>query len=118
MLNLEYLKIFIFLVVALGFISLLVFLSFLLNKDLGLINKKKPVECGSQLLGSGKNQIEINFFIVAIVFVVFEIELLVVLPWALFFYHTTVFSFVSMMLFLFILVLGLIIEYLNDIFNF
>jgi len=80
MLNLEYFKILIFFFVTLVFVSLLVTLSFLLNKDKGLFNKKKPVECGSHLFGSGKSRIEINFFIVAIIFVVFEVELLVIIP--------------------------------------
>jgi NADH:ubiquinone oxidoreductase subunit 3 (subunit A) len=80
MLYLEYIKILIFLIVSILFISLLIIISFLLNKDRGLFNKKKPVECGSHLFGSGKARIEVNFFIIAIIFVVFEIELLVIIP--------------------------------------
>jgi NADH:ubiquinone oxidoreductase subunit 3 (subunit A) len=80
MLFLEYLKIFIFFIVTTIFISILITISCLLNKDRGLSNKKKPVECGSHLFGSGKARIEINFFIIAMIFVVFEVELLIVIP--------------------------------------
>lgn len=113
MLKLEYLKILIFFIVALLFVLLLVFLSFLLNKDTNLINKKKPVECGSHLFGSGKYKIEVNFFIIAIIFVVFEVELLIIVPWLIFFVSTE-HSLLVILIFIFILLLGLIFEYLSN----
>jgi len=80
MLKIEYLKILIFVLVALPFVIFLIFVSSLLIKDMNMSNKRKPVECGGQTFGSGKNRIEINFFIVALIFIIFEIEVTVIIP--------------------------------------
>jgi len=117
MLKLEYAKILVFLVVVFCFVFLLVALSWLLTKDLNLSHKKKPVECGSQAFGSGKNRIEVNFYIIAIIFVIFEVELIIILPWLLFLWESFWFSFWPATLFLFILCVGLVFEYLKGTFK-
>jgi NADH-quinone oxidoreductase subunit A len=112
-LNLEYFKILLFFIVSLLFISILIGINSLLVKDSSLINKKKPVECGAQLFGSGKMRLEINFFIVAIIFVVFEIELLVIIPWILLISYSYLYSIFPVLIFLFVLTVGLVFEYLS-----
>jgi len=80
MLKFEYFKIIIFFFISLLVVSTLVGLSFFLNKNNFKLNSKKPVECGSHSFGSGRNKIEINFYIIAVLFVVFEIEFIVLMP--------------------------------------
>src|SRR5271170_7508360 len=106
MLNFEYLKILIFIIVSLVFISVLILITFLLNKDSSLIYKRKPVECGAQLFGSGKLRFEVNFFMVAIIFVVFEVEILILIPWLLMFSYSYYFSMYPVLIFLFVLSLS------------
>ena len=113
MLNVEYGKILLFFIVSILFIFVLISVGALLTKDSALVNKKKPVECGSQLFGSGKMRLEINFFVIAIMFVVFEVELLVLIPWILLLKHSYFFSIGPVLIFLFVLTLGLLFEYLN-----
>jgi NADH-quinone oxidoreductase subunit A len=80
MLKLEYLKILIFFIVAFLFVFLIISLSLLLNKNIFRLSKRKPVECGSHSFGSGKNKIEINFYIITILFIIFEIEFIILIP--------------------------------------
>src|SRR5271170_1107345 len=81
MTSFEYAKICIFFLIACVIVLTLVFLpKFLNKKNVVLINTFRPVECGSQSFGSGKNRIEIIFYRVLIVFIIFEVEILVLLP--------------------------------------
>lgn len=117
MLKLEYFKIIIFFCVAFLFVSLLIILSFLLNKNIFKMNSKKPVECGSHSFGSGKSKVEINFYIITILFVIFEVEFIVIIPWLFYWDLTYSYSFVIILSFLLILIIGLIFEYCRGIFQ-
>lgn len=117
MLKFEYFKIIIFFFISLLVVSTLVGLSFFLNKNNFKLNSKKPVECGSHSFGSGRNKIEINFYIIAVLFVVFEIEFIVLMPWLFFFKATYNQSFLIIIIFLFILVIGLLFEYCKGVFD-
>lgn len=117
LLKFEYLKILIFFIVAFCFVSILVYLSIFLNKKIFKTNGFKPVECGSHSFGSGKNKIEINFYIITILFVIFEVEFIVLIPWLFYLKWSYFCSFIVMIFFLLILVLGLLFEYCKGIFK-
>jgi len=118
MVLIEYFKIVIFFVVAFIIVLILVKLPRILNKKLILEHTFRPVECGSQSFGSGKNKIEIIFYRVLIIFIVFEVEVLVLIPWAFNFYLIVEYSLVFLLIFLVILLLGYIYEYSRNIFKF
>jgi NADH:ubiquinone oxidoreductase subunit 3 (subunit A) len=80
MLLIEYIKIIIFFLTTFLIVLLLVNLPRILNKKFVLYNTFRPVECGSQSMGSGKNKIEIIFYRVLIIFIIFEIEVLIMVP--------------------------------------
>lgn len=117
LLKFEYLKILIFFIVAFCFVSILVYLSIFLNKKLFKTSSFKPVECGSHSFGSGKNKVEINFYIITILFVIFEVEFIVLIPWLFYLKWSFFCSFFVMIFFLLILVLGLLFEYCKGIFK-
>ncbi len=117
LLKYEYIKILIFFIVAFCFVSLLVCLSIFLNKKIFKTSSFKPVECGSHSFGSGKNKIEINFYIITILFVIFEVEFIVLIPWLFYLEISYFYSFIIMIFFLLILVLGLLFEYCKGIFK-
>lgn len=117
LLKYEYLKILIFFFVAFCFVSLLVGLSIFLNKKKYRTSSFKPVECGSHSFGSGKNKIEINFYIITILFVIFEVEFIVLIPWLIYLNVSYFYSFFIMISFLVLLVLGLLFEYCRGIFK-
>ena len=110
-LRLEYLKIFIFLFVVLLFVLILFLVPFFLNNRKHRIGRHTPVECGCEPLGSGKSRIEINYYVVSILFIIFEVEFVTLIPWIL------NFEFVKaawpVYIFFLFLIVGLLYEYLR-----
>ena len=68
--------------------------------------KAAPFECGKDALGVSEGRFAIKFSTVAILFILIDIELLFVWPWAMLYRRLGVFGFVEMMVFLGILMLG------------
>ena len=83
-------------------------------------NKHNPVkhgvyECGIPLLTTGRSKFAIHFYLVAILFLIFDLETVVILPWAIVFKslvqdHGWAFPLVSMLVFLVILIVGFVYE--------
>jgi len=69
--------------------------------------KLSTYECGEEPVGIAWTQFNIRFYVIALVFLIFEIEIVFLFPWATVFKDLGLFSFVEMMIFVFILVVGL-----------
>ena len=79
----------------------------------GLIGMKKPTavklapyECGMPPIGSARERFPIKFYIIAMLFIVFDIETVFMYPWAVVFRQLGMFGFVEMGVFIAILVVG------------
>lgn len=110
----EYINIFIYFIISLILVGLLYFISLNINKINYFLGCGKPVECGSHSFGSGKNKYEIKFILVAILFILFEVELVIFLPWCLVWYKAILISSKTMYLFLVIILLGLLVEFRKE----
>ena len=107
----EYFLIFIFIVLSL-IISCVVFgLSYILSSR--SIDKEKisAYECGFNPFEDARNQFDVRFYLVAILFIIFDLEVSFLFPWAVTLNKLTLFGFWSMFLFLFILTIGFIYEW-------
>ena len=71
------------------------------------IKKLLPFECGNDPVGDARQRFSVKFFIVALLFVLFDIEAVFIYPWAILFKRLGWFGFIEMSVFLFILLLGL-----------
>jgi NADH-quinone oxidoreductase subunit A len=71
-------------------------------------DKMEPFECGESPIVSPKLRFSVKFYLVALFFVIFDIEAVFVYPWAVLFRDLGMFGFVEMMIFLSILAIGLI----------
>jgi NADH-quinone oxidoreductase subunit A len=71
-------------------------------------DKMEPFECGESPIVSPKQRFSVKFYLVALFFVIFDIEAVFVYPWAVLFKDLGVFGFVEMMVFISILAIGLI----------
>jgi NADH-quinone oxidoreductase subunit A len=71
-------------------------------------DKMEPFECGESPIVSPKLRFSVKFYLVALFFVIFDIEAVFVYPWAVLFKDLGIFGFVEMMIFLAILAIGLI----------
>ena len=70
--------------------------------------KQEPYECGVPSAGNPWAQFRIQYYLYAITFVVFDVEVLFVFPWAVAFRHAGVAGFLAMATFIVVLALGLI----------
>jgi NADH-quinone oxidoreductase subunit A len=119
MLGLEYLKILIFFLVSIFITTCIVYIPKLINKhNIFLKNTERPVECGSQSLGSGKNKIEIIFYKVLIIFIIFEVELLVLIPWFIKGSNVWLYHLIYVLVFIIILYIGYVYEFARKVFKF
>tara|TARA_B100001971_G_scaffold119709_1_gene110203 strand:- start:84 stop:461 length:378 start_codon:yes stop_codon:yes gene_type:complete len=107
----NYFSIIIFLFIALllsiGFIVLNFFLS-PKNPD---PEKLSAYECGFEAFGDSRMEFDVRFYLVAILFIIFDLEIAFLFPWAISLGKIGLIGFWSMMFFLFILAIGFIYEW-------
>jgi len=68
--------------------------------------KNSTYECGEEPIGNARVRFNIRFYVVALIFLIFEVEALFLFPWALVFKSYGMFAFIEMLVFLGILVVG------------
>ena len=91
------------LVLALG----MVLASTLLGKHRYTRAKFTPYECGMTPVGDAKERFSVKFYLVAMLFILFDVEAVFLYPWAILFKELQVFGFVEMMVYIAILLVGL-----------
>ncbi len=69
--------------------------------------KESTYECGEKPIGSSWVQFNVRFYIIAIIFLIFDVEAIFIIPWAITFRSLGLFAYVEMMLFIAILAIGL-----------
>ena len=106
-----YFPILIFLGVAFAVAAVAVGLSFLLAKHKPDAEKNSAYECGFPSFGDARARFDVRFYLVAILFVVFDLEIAFLFPWAVALGDIGVAGFWSMMLFLGVLGVGFIYEW-------
>lgn len=74
-------------------------------------NKDSPYECGFEAFDEARNEFDVRFYLVAILFVIFDLEIMFLFPWAVTLGKIGMVGFWSMMIFLLILTLGFIYEW-------
>ena len=107
----EYLSIIIFL-----FISLLLSIGFILINYIASPSNPDPeklsaYECGFEAFDNARIEFDVRFYLVAILFIIFDLEIAFLFPWAISLGNIGLLGFYSMMVFLFILTIGFIYEW-------
>ena len=104
----DYIYIIFFLVLGIGFVGSAFVVSWLLRpNDPGAV-KNAPYECGEVVQGKARVQFNVRYYLFALLFVIFDVEVLFVVPWAVVFKDIGVAAYLEMMIFILILALGLI----------
>ena len=75
--------------------------------------KLSPYECGFEAFEDARMKFDVRFYLVAILFILFDLEIAFLFPWAIVLKEIGTFGFVSMMVFLAILVVGFIYEWMK-----
>lgn len=107
----EYLPILIFLVVAIGISLAMVLASYIVAKQKPDSEKMSAYECGFEAFDDARSRFDVRFYLVAILFIIFDLEVAFLFPWAVAFGDIGVYGFVSMVLFLAVLTIGFIYEW-------
>ena len=107
----DYLSIIIFLFVALGLSIGFIILNFLFSPKKPDPEKLSAYECGFEAFGDSRMEFDVRFYLVAILFIIFDLEIAFLFPWAISLGNLGPLGFWSMMIFLFILTIGFIYEW-------
>ncbi len=107
----DYFNILVFLGIAFGFSILLVLLSFWRGPRKPNAQKLSPYECGFEPFSDARLTFDVRFYLIAILFIIFDLEIAFLFPWAVSLKDIGLFGFLSMMLFLAFLTVGFIYEW-------
>jgi NADH-quinone oxidoreductase subunit A len=107
----NYFPILLFIVVALGFGGALVGAGALLAPNRPDSDKLSPYECGFEAFEDARMKFDVRYYLVAILFILFDLEIAFLFPWAVALKDIGAIGFWAMMVFLAILVVGFIYEW-------
>ena len=107
----EYLPILLFFGIAAGLAAVMVVASYILARQNPDTEKVSPYECGFEPFEDSRGRFDVRFYLVAILFIIFDLEVAVLFPWAVSLQGIGLFGFWSMMVFLGLLTIGFIDEW-------
>ncbi|MBM3522032.1 MAG: NADH-quinone oxidoreductase subunit A [Alphaproteobacteria bacterium] len=107
----EYLPILIFLGIAIGLSGLLVLASLVVARQKPDPEKLSAYECGFEAFDDARKQFDVRFYLVAILFIIFDLEVAFLFPWAVALGDIGLLGFWSMVIFLGVLTVGFIYEW-------
>lgn len=113
LLSSQYLPILIFLAIAIGLSCVIIIIPFILAKAKPDHEKLSAYECGFEGEGKVRGDFNVQFYLVAILFIIFDLEIAFLFPWAVSLNKIGVFGFWSMMVFLTLLTVGFIYEWMR-----
>ena len=107
----EYLPILIFIIIGFAIAIGMTTLSFIVGDSKPDNEKLSAYECGFEAFDDARGRFDVRFYLVAILFIIFDLEVAFLFPWAISLGSIGVFGFWSMMIFLLILTVGFIYEW-------
>ena len=107
----EYLPILIFFAIAAAIAVVLVAASYLVGPKRPYAEKLSPYECGFEPFGDSRGRFDVRFYLVTLLFIIFDLEMAFLFPWATVLGDIGVFGFWSMMVFLAVLTVGFVYEW-------
>src|SRR5215472_18306147 len=102
----SYVPLLIQIVLAVLIAAALVTISFALGKRVKDRVKDQPYECGIAPSGSARERFSVKFYLVGIVFILFDIEAIFLYPWAVVYRELKMFAFIEMLLFVVLILVG------------
>lgn len=107
----EYLPILIFLIFGVIFGAVPIAMGYCLGPNKPDDAKLSPYECGFEAFEDSRMKFDVRFYLVAILFIIFDLEIAFLFPWAVVLEELGMFGFLAMSMFLGILVIGFIYEW-------
>lgn len=107
----QYFPILMFIGIALGLGVVMISLGMLIGEREPDDAKDSPFECGFEAFEDSRMKFDVRFYLVAILFIIFDLEIAFLFPWAVVLDQIGLFGLVSMAIFLGILIVGFIYEW-------
>jgi NADH-quinone oxidoreductase subunit A len=107
----QYLPILVFIVIAAGLAIVMLVGSYFSGKQRPDANKLAPYECGFDAFEDARHKFDVRFYLVSILFIIFDLEIAFLFPWAITLSDIGLFGFWSMVVFLGILTIGFVYEW-------
>ena len=101
-----YIPVMLFVLVAIGFAIFTLVLAGLVNSSRYNNVKLEPYECGIEPDTDARSRYSVRYYLIAMLFVIFDVETVFMFPWAVIMDELALFGLIEMLVFLFILVLG------------
>ena len=102
----NYLPILILLVISTVLAAVVIFISTFLGPHRPTLRKLQPYESGMTPLGPAQRRMPVKFYLVAVMFILFDVEVIFFYPWAVTFRQLGLFGFIEMVIFVAILLVG------------
>ena len=107
----EYLPILLFIAIAVGLAVIIVLASYILGEQRPDSEKVSAYECGFEAFDDARSRFDVRFYLVSLLFIIFDLEVAFLFPWAVSLGSIGLFGFWSMMIFLAILTIGFVYEW-------
>ena len=107
----DYLPIILFLIIAFGLSNFFVAINYLASPKKPDPEKLSAYECGFEPFDDSRMEFDVRFYLVAILFIIFDLEIAFLFPWAVYLGNIGSLGFWSMIIFLSILTIGFIYEW-------
>lgn len=107
----EFGKIFAFIIFAFLFVAISLFMASLIRPKRPTKEKLKIYECGEDTIGSPWVKFNIRFYVVALIFLIFDVEVVLLFPWALKYQDYGIYGFLVGVIFLVVLAIGMAYEW-------
>tara|TARA_Y100000590_G_scaffold168748_1_gene192993 strand:+ start:143 stop:511 length:369 start_codon:yes stop_codon:yes gene_type:complete len=107
----EYFSIILFLFISVGLSAGFILINYIFSPKKPDPEKLSPYECGFEPFNDSRMEFDVRFYLVAILFIIFDLEIAFLFPWAISLGKIGLLGFVSMMIFLAILTIGFIYEW-------
>ena len=107
----NYLSILIFIIISACLAFVLIIIPFIINKSNPDKEKLSTYECGFESFGNAKKKFDIRFYLVSILFIIFDLEIAFLFPWAVMLKEIGLIGFWSMIAFIVTLTIGFVYEW-------
>jgi NADH-quinone oxidoreductase subunit A len=107
----QYFPILLFFAVAVGLATVMMLIPWLVNPLRRTAAKVSAYECGFEAFDTARRTFDVRFYLVAILFIIFDLEVAFLFPWAMVIQVISWFGFGSMLVFLGVLTIGFIYEW-------
>lgn len=81
------------------------------TKQIEDFEKNSAYECGFEPFEDARNSFDVNFYLVALLFILFDLEIVFLFPWCIYSFFSTLYTYIALILFIYILTLGFIYEW-------